>query len=199
MLAKSPVAGRVKTRLSPTYTPEEAAELAAAALSDTLEAVRRSQATRRLLVIDGPQAGWQRPGLEVFQQRGTGLDERIAHAFSLVPGPALLIGMDTPQVTPALLSVSWDEVDAWFGPAADGGFWALGFARPPDPGWLLGVPMSVGSTGACQRARLVRAGLVVGDLPELTDVDLAVDVATVAAAATGSRFAAVAAELAVCR
>ena len=33
-------------------------------------------------------------------QRGDGLGERLADAFGQVGRPALLIGMDTPQVTP---------------------------------------------------------------------------------------------------
>jgi uncharacterized protein len=39
------------------------------------------------------------------------------------PDTTLLIGMDTPQLTPGLLAVDWEVADAWFGPAADGGFW----------------------------------------------------------------------------
>ena len=39
VIAKEPVPGRVKTRLTPAYTPAEAAELAEAALADTLAAV----------------------------------------------------------------------------------------------------------------------------------------------------------------
>lgn len=126
-------------------------------------------------------------------ERG-GLDERLAAAFALCTGPALLVGMDTPQLTPALLAPvlqpgGWSDCDAWFGPAADGGFWALGFAEPR-PGLMRGVPMSVPGTGAAQRARLTGAGLTVRDLPELRDVDTADDVRTVAAAIPHSRFAA---------
>ena len=199
VLAKAPQAGLVKTRLSPAYSPEEAASLAEASLADTLDVVESAPAARRLLVLSGPTAGWQRRGVEVVAQQGRGLDERLAHAFSLVRGPALLIGMDTPQITPELLDVRWDAVDAWFGPAADGGFWGLGFAAPPDPQLLLGLPMSRDDTGARQRERLVAAGLRVGDLPELTDFDTAADVTVVAALAPYGRFARRAAELAVHR
>ena len=44
VIAKEPVPGRVKTRLSPPFTPRQAASLAHAALLDTLEAVRRAPA-----------------------------------------------------------------------------------------------------------------------------------------------------------
>ncbi len=199
VLAKAPRPGFVKTRLSPDYSPEEAASLAAASLADTLDVVESTRAARRMLLLEGPAQAWQRRSLEVVAQQGRGLDERLAFAFSLVHGPALLVGMDTPQVTRELLDVSWDGIDAWFGPAGDGGFWALGFAVPPDPGLLLGVPMSRADTGARQRARLVAAGLRVGDLPELTDFDSAADVATVAALAPHGRFARRADELAMNR
>jgi glycosyltransferase A (GT-A) superfamily protein (DUF2064 family) len=97
--------------------------------------------------------------------------------------------MDTPQLTARQLAVRWDRVDAWFGRAADGGFWALGLRRP-DPRLVLGVPMSLSCTGAVQLARLHDAGLRVGRLALLRDVDTAADAAEVAALAPGSGFAA---------
>jgi glycosyltransferase A (GT-A) superfamily protein (DUF2064 family) len=123
------------------------------------------------------------------------LDERLPAAFAAVRGPALLIGMDTPQVTPGLLAVDWQGTDAVFGPAADGGFWPL-VLRVPDPALLRGVPMSTPDTGASQRARLLAAGLRVTDLPVLRDVDTAADAVAVARQAPRSRFAARARELA---
>ncbi|WP_406224828.1 DUF2064 domain-containing protein [Streptomyces anulatus] len=193
VIAKEPVAGRVKTRLCPPFSPAEAAELAAAALADTLETVLALPARRRVLVLDGRPGPWVPPGFEVVPQSAGGLDERLAAAFGGCTGPALLVGMDTPQITAALLAPalapgSWDGVGAWFGPAEDGGFWALGLADP-DPALLRGVPMSVPETGAVQRHRLVEAGLAVGDLPVLVDVDTAADAHRVAAAAPGGRFA----------
>lgn len=102
--------------------------------------------------------------------------------------------MDTPQLTPELLAPAlgpggWTGCDAWFGPADDGGFWALGFAEPR-PGLIRGIPMSTPHTGAAQRAALTGAGLTVRDLRPLRDVDTADDVRTVAAAVPHSRFAA---------
>ncbi|WP_427165647.1 TIGR04282 family arsenosugar biosynthesis glycosyltransferase [Streptomyces sp. C1-1] len=187
VIAKEPRPGRVKTRLTPPFTPREAAGLAEAALADTLDVVARTPARRRLLVLEGAPGPWLPPGFEVVRQCAGGLDERLAAAFAHCDGPALLIGMDTPQVTPALLAVDFAGCDAYFGPAADGGFWALGLAEP-DPGLLRGVPMSTPLTGAAQRARLT--GLRVRDLPELRDVDTADDARLVASAAPHGRFAA---------
>ncbi|MEU9167394.1 DUF2064 domain-containing protein [Streptomyces sp. NPDC048420] len=187
VIAKEPRPGRVKTRLTPPFTPEEAAALAEAALADTLTVVARTPARRRVLVLEGTPGPWLPPGFEVVRQSPGGLDERLAAAFAGCDGPALLIGMDTPQVTPELLTVDFADCDAYFGPAEDGGFWALGLAAP-DPSLLRGVPMSTPHTGAAQRARL--AGLRVRELPVLRDVDTAYDAEVVAKAAPGGRFAA---------
>ncbi|MFC9927801.1 DUF2064 domain-containing protein [Streptomyces sp. NPDC127190] len=189
VIAKEPRPGRVKTRLTPPFSPEEAAQLARAALTDTLHAVASAPATRRVLVLDGAPGPWLPPGFEVLPQCPGGLDARLADAFAHCTGPALLIGMDTPQVTPELLSVDFAGCDAYFGPAEDGGFWALGLAVP-DPALLRGVPMSSPVTGAVQRERLVGAGLRVRDLPRLRDVDTAADARAVAALAPHGRFAA---------
>ncbi|MDW6065442.1 DUF2064 domain-containing protein [Streptomyces sp. FXJ1.4098] len=189
VIAKEPRPGWVKTRLTPPFTASEAASLARAALADTLSAVAATPASRRVLVLDGTPGPWLPPGFDVVPQCAGGLDERLADAFAGCDGPALLIGMDTPQVTPELLTVDFTDCDACFGPAEDGGFWALGLAEP-DPGLLRGVPMSTAATGALQRERLVAAGLRVRDLPRLRDVDTARDAWAVAAEVPHGRFAA---------
>jgi glycosyltransferase A (GT-A) superfamily protein (DUF2064 family) len=110
----------------------------------------------------------------------------------------VLVGMDTPQITPELLHTAVQaltEYDAVFGPATDGGFWLLGLRRP-DPGLLLGVPMSRPHTGRVQLDRLGQADLRVRHLPELTDVDTAADAVQVASEAPASRFARTLRELA---
>ncbi|MER6286746.1 TIGR04282 family arsenosugar biosynthesis glycosyltransferase [Streptomyces sviceus] len=193
VIAKEPRPGRVKTRLTPPFTPEAAAALAEASLADTLDVVARTPARRRVLVLEGAPGPWLPPGFEVVQQCAGGLDERLAAAFAGCDGPALLIGMDTPQVTPELLTVDFADCEAYFGPAEDGGFWALGLAEP-DPALLRGVPMSTPHTGAAQRARL--SGLRVRELPPLRDVDTAYDAELVARAAPDGRFAAELARLA---
>jgi rSAM/selenodomain-associated transferase 1 len=198
VVAKEPVPGRVKTRLTPAYTPAEAALLAEAALIDTLAAVASAGVARRILALAGQPGYWLPPGFDVIAQRGGGLDERLAWALAdaLVtsPDPLVFIGMDTPQVTPALLAEAVGPLvdgtaDATFGMAEDGGFWLLGL-REIDPALVLGVPMSRADTGVLQLARLHHAGLRVAMLPELADVDTAEEAERIAAAAPGSRFAA---------
>jgi rSAM/selenodomain-associated transferase 1 len=194
VMAKAPVPGRVKTRMTPPLRPEQAAVLARAALEDTLAAVGRSRlAGRRVVALDGEPDGWLPDGFELVAQRGDGLAQRLIEAFDDIGGPALLIGMDTPQVTTGLLDAGLAALaggaDAVLGPATDGGYWAIGLARP-DPRVFDGVPMSRPDTGAAQRARLVELGFETHYLPPLRDADTFEDARSVATAAPGARFAA---------
>jgi rSAM/selenodomain-associated transferase 1 len=198
VIAKEPVPGRVKTRLTPPFTPVQAAALAEAALADTLAAVAETTVARRVLALAGTPGPWLPKGFDVIGQRGAGLDERIAWALCdarvTMPLPVVLIGMDTPQVTPALLAAAAEPLvaktaDATFGMAEDGGFWLLGL-REVDPALILGVPMSRDDTGPRQLARLEQAGLRVHMLPELTDVDTVTEAERIAETTPGSRFAA---------
>jgi rSAM/selenodomain-associated transferase 1 len=193
VIAKQPLAGRVKTRLCPPCTPEQAARLARAALEDTLAACDAArQAGRRVLVLDGRPGAWLPAGWDVVPQRGRGLAERLAAAFEDAGGPALLVGMDTPQVRPGLLDgalAALARCDAAFGPATDGGYWAIGL-RTSDPAVFAGVPMSRHDTGAIQRARLAALGLRTVDLVALRDVDDIAAARAVAADAPDTRFAA---------
>jgi rSAM/selenodomain-associated transferase 1 len=193
VIAKEPRPGLSKTRLSPPCSPEEAAGLAEAALRDTLESVAAVPAARRVLVLEGRPGPWLPAGYEVVPQRAGGLDERLAGAFAAATGPAFLVGMDTPQVTPALIEASASalagpEVDAVLGRAEDGGYWAIGLVRPDERAFR-GVPMSVETTGEAQRARLDELGLRTEELPVLRDVDFFEDARAVASEAPDSRFA----------
>jgi rSAM/selenodomain-associated transferase 1 len=212
VMAKTPVPGRVKTRLCPPATPEAAARIAAAALTDTLAAVAATPAARRVLVlarsaVDG--AVWtvdRRPAsVTVVPQRGDGLADRLANAYAdtAVPDlPALLVGMDTPQVTPDLLAAAAarltaaaEPVDAVLGMAADGGWWALGLRDATQAAALRGVPTSTPDTGRLTLEALRRRGLRVAPLPVLRDVDTAADAWAVAAGCPGTRFATTVADL----
>jgi uncharacterized protein len=184
VIAKAPAPGRSKTRLCPPCTPEQAAMLAAAALSDTLAAVMATPASRRILALDGEPDGWLPPGFELHAQRGAGLGERLGHALAAAGGPALVVGMDTPQLSPALLRLAARRlaqpgVDAVLGPAFDGGYWTIGLRRP-DTAAFEGVPMSSAETCAAQGARLAELGLRTAELPALRDVDTIADAAAVA-------------------
>jgi hypothetical protein len=193
VIAKAPQAGRSKTRLCPPCTPAEAAWLAEGALADTLAAVAATPGARRVLVLDGLLGDWLPPGIEMVPQGRGGLDARLAQAFASVGGPALLIGMDTPQVSPGLLTealrtLGQPGVDAVLGPAVDGGWWALGLTDP-HPADIIGIPMSTPHTGAAQFLRLAARGRRVHQLPYLRDVDRIDDARAVARTAPRTHFA----------
>jgi glycosyltransferase A (GT-A) superfamily protein (DUF2064 family) len=213
VLAKVPEPGRAKTRLCPPLTPAEAADVAAAALLDTLGAVCAVPGGRVVVALAGRLSAAARAadlaaalrGVRTRGQRGPDLGHRItaAHraAAALLPGrPVLQLGMDTPQVEPALLTEAAGPLrgrgaDAVVGPAADGGWWALGLRDPRAAEAIAAVPTSRADTGERTVHALRSAGLRVALLPELTDVDTAADAAAVARVAPWTRFAAAVAAL----
>ena len=175
----------------PALHPEQAATLAAAALQDTLDVVDAVDAARKILVMDGPGDRWRRPGWQIIPQRGDGLAERLCNAFADVDEPALLVGMDTPQLTPELLrdgQRALEDHDAVLGPAYDGGYWSVGLRRGHHRAFI-GIPMSSQRTLHCQTERFSGLGLRTHRQPRLRDVDTIADARVVAAQAPGSRFA----------
>jgi glycosyltransferase A (GT-A) superfamily protein (DUF2064 family) len=193
VMAKAPDAGRVKTRLCPPLTMQQAAMLAEAALVDTLAAALACGADHVVLALEGQPGPWLPPAVDVIPQHGDTFDERLANAWADAGAPALQIGMDTPQVTPELLAASCRQLErsasgAVLGLAADGGWWALGL-RQVHPHAVLGVPTSLTETGRLQLARLRAIGLDPEPLPTLRDVDEIGDAVAVAAASPSSRFA----------
>ncbi|MCW2577138.1 MAG: hypothetical protein JWR28_1218 [Modestobacter sp.] len=193
VITKAPVPGRSKTRLTPPCTPEQAAAIAAAAVGDTLDAVRATPVQRRVVALDGEPGDLDLTGCVVVPQVEGDLGNRLAHAFADAMDtpdgdlPTLLIGMDTPQVSPQLLADCLDQLvaagpgTAVLGTAPDGGWWALGVHSPAAALVLPDVPMSRKDTALLTRAALQQAGLTVLDLPELTDIDHFPDAVSVAA------------------
>jgi uncharacterized protein len=201
VVAKAPHAGRVKTRLGDEVGHGLAADLAAAALLDTLGACRAAAGPERChLALAGDLDGAAREaelrdrlaGWTVLPQRGEGLGARLAHAHQdLGPGPVVQVGMDTPQVDGPLLTAVADRLDsssAVLGPAVDGGWWVLGL-RDRGADALRDVRMSRPTTGRDTRAVLLSAGLDVAEAAELRDVDTAADAVAVAATVPSSAFA----------
>ena len=195
ILAKEPIPGRVKTRLSPPCTPVEAAELARIALVTTLDAAVRTVAMRPTLVLDGRAGPWlgDHAEINVIAQSEGGLADRIGSAFASQSGPTVLIGMDTPQVSTAALdeviaTLRAPGVDAVLGPTDDGGWWIIGLHDPSLPVFS-GIPMSTSTTGAAQAARLRELGLRVATVATERDVDTFADARIVARRLPDSDFA----------
>jgi hypothetical protein len=199
IIAKTPVAGLVKTRLCPPCSHEQAAQVAAAALADTFSAVDSVAAAtgaRRVLLLDGEPQPWMPAGYEVVRQRDGRLDERLCGGFADL-GPGVIIGMETPHAAPALVG-ALDAVSRGveaLGLATDGGYWMIGLtAMAIELGGLVfdGVPMSSSHTGMAQLRRLHLLGRPVHVVPVARDLDTFDDLVSVAAAGRGGELGAVA-------
>ncbi|WP_137294654.1 TIGR04282 family arsenosugar biosynthesis glycosyltransferase [Nocardioides dongxiaopingii] len=206
VVAKAPVAGRAKTRLGAVVGDDAAADVAAAALLDTLAAARAAVGADRCVValtgdLDraarGEEVAAALAGCVVVPQRGDGFDARLAHAHAdagaVAARPVVQVGMDTPQVTAEHLDAvagALADHDAVLGAAGDGGWWVLGLRDAARGAALRGVPMSTPTTLDDTAAALRSAGLTVGETAVLRDVDTAEDAAAVALEAPGTQFAA---------
>lgn len=203
VVAKAPIAGLAKTRLIGNLTAQEAAELAAAALLDTLHCSLAVSRARVVVAATGDftlaarssEVRWALRECTVIQQRGDSFAERLvaAHREAALPDSMLVqVGMDTPQLTPAHFERAFDllaDTDAVLGPASDGGWWGLGLKNPELASTLAVIEMSTERTGADTIAGLSDAGARVGLLETLVDVDTWDDARIVAAAAPTTRFA----------
>lgn len=206
VVAKAPVPGEAKTRLGRVVGAEHAAELAAAAWLDTLEACATAFGTDRChLALTGDLSRAARASelaaaispWTVHMQRGDGFADRLWNAhhdvFTKTGAPVVQIGMDTPQVEARHLheaeSLLADGDDAVLGPADDGGWWLVGVGGPHLLEHLTGVPMSTADTGRLTRAALEKAGARVQHTGSLRDIDEVADAEAVASLAPGTRFA----------
>jgi glycosyltransferase A (GT-A) superfamily protein (DUF2064 family) len=204
VVAKAPEPGRAKTRLAATVGDQVAADIASAALLDTLDAVAGAPVVGRVVALTGDVdaaagAAEIRQRLESFtviEQRGGDFADRLAnaHADSSFAGyPVLQIGMDTPQVTAELLTGCAGrlrESPAVLGLACDGGWWALGVGTPTMAECLRTIPMSQPDTGALTLKALRDNGIDVTPVERLADFDVVGDVAAVRdACGPASRFA----------
>ncbi len=203
VVAKAPEPGLAKTRLAATVGDRVAAEIAAAALLDTLDAVAAAPAAARVVALAGDLdaaagAAELRHRLEAFtviEQRGGSFADRLAnaHADAADGYPVLQIGMDTPQVTAELLASCAGrllESPAVLGLAHDGGWWVLGVRTPAAADCLRTVPMSRPDTGELTLKALRDNGIDVTPVQQLADFDVVDDVVAVRdACRPDSRFA----------
>lgn len=143
VVAKAPIPGRVKTRLTPPLSAVAAAQVARALLEDTLRRVGRIPHTRLVVAVEPPEAVplMRRiaPGAEVVPQTAGDLGARmsaiVADRFARGASAVLLIGSDHPT----LWLAEMDQAIRWLreggdqlviGPAEDGGYYLIGLTRP---------------------------------------------------------------------
>jgi glycosyltransferase A (GT-A) superfamily protein (DUF2064 family) len=192
VVAKAPVPGLAKTRLADGVGVQAAADIAAAALLDTLDAVAQTPVAARVVALTGDldaanardEISARLSGFTVVPQRGADFADRLANAHvdaAATAGglPVLQIGMDTPQVTAELMGECARQLlaaDAILGMARDGGWWVLGVADATTAGCLRSIPMSRPDTGAATLAALSDTGAKVSLVRTLADVDTVDDV-----------------------
>jgi rSAM/selenodomain-associated transferase 1 len=145
-MTKAPRAGKVKTRLTPPLTPEEAATLntcflrdTAAAISKTVrEGMARGIAVYTPVGAEGDYSGILPAEFQLLPQSGEVLGERMALAFddlfSLGFESVCLIGSDSPTLPPGAFSqavriLSGPGDTLVLGPADDGGYYLIGLKK----------------------------------------------------------------------
>lgn len=181
VFAKVPRPGTVKTRLTPTLSPTEAARLYTAFLRDTVRQVRRLEADVRLYVapplpdgdIDGIPAD-----VRLHEQEGEGLGERMKHAFEVTLRDgyerAVVLGSDHPTLPPAFFRQAFRALEApeslCIGPTEDGGFYLLGM-NAVYPQLFEGMSYSHSEVLSDTLDRAEQTGAQISVLPRWYDVD----------------------------
>ncbi|MSO69785.1 MAG: glycosyltransferase [Alphaproteobacteria bacterium] len=129
--------GAVKTRLAAGIGTSEAWRFHRRTVRTLLMKVARDTRWRTWLalppeVIEQNDRSWPIDLPRLDQGEGD-IGQRMVRSFDqLPPGPAVLIGGDIPSIEPFHIAEAFEALGAAeivFGPAADGGFWLVGFAR----------------------------------------------------------------------
>jgi rSAM/selenodomain-associated transferase 1 len=195
---KNPQPGRVKTRLTPWLSPEEAAELYRAFIQDTVALTARVPDARRSVAFTPPdalvplQALLDDTGLGWFPQCGGTLGERLRHAFRAAfhegVDRVVTIGSDSPTLPPDHIVRAFEALkraDAVLGPATDGGYYLIGLARRDgtlerfDP-LFEDIAWSTDRVYTQTVEALTRSGLAWAGLPVWTDADQPEDLVRIA-------------------
>jgi rSAM/selenodomain-associated transferase 1 len=185
VFAKPAVPGAVKTRLLTILTPDQAAEFHLAALSDVVAAARRTARPVELHVAGGAESRHDIrascPELPILSQSGGDLGARIASALegSFQRGfqRTLIVGSDHPTLPSSHLTTALDllaSVDLVFGPARDGGYYAVGArsrAWPAARSAFEGIPWSTSGALEATLQQTRAAGLSFALAPDWYDVD----------------------------
>lgn len=182
VFAKAPAPGGVKTRLSPPFSPEQAAALYRAFAADSWSAAVGTAGAEAVVAYephpDWPDPSWlASPAPEWFPQEGAGLGRRLAaatgKAFVDGAGRVVVIGTDCPHLASSRIEEAFSRLAAApvvLGPAKDGGYYLIGL-RGPNPTLFDDIPWSGPGVleATLARAAELRAGVHL--LDPLEDVD----------------------------
>jgi rSAM/selenodomain-associated transferase 1 len=182
VFAKDPKPGTVKTRLFDRFTPEEAAALYKAFISDTLAKARGVEANAHILCYAPASATASMveiagPDWDLVPQVYADLGERMATALrqSLAAGAdrVILTGADIPSLPSTHLAQALDllgDCDVVLGPSTDGGYYLIGVTAD-HPAIFQNIAWSQSSVFAQTVERVRNAGLSLGLVPPWYDVD----------------------------
>src|SRR5919108_2904294 len=138
VMAKVPVAGRVKTRLARQVGSVRATSFYRHATAAVLARVQAPRAWQTLLAVTPDTGRFHRcwpPHIMRVAQGGGDLGQRMQRIMSRpLPGPVVIIGTDVPAIRPTYIGAAFaalGQYDAVLGPAHDGGYWLVGLKRRP--------------------------------------------------------------------
>lgn len=172
VFAKAPVPGRVKTRLVPPLTFEQAAQLHQRLVADLWS--RLPAGAERELHTDQPTAAWPAIAPRRLQSSGD-LGARMFHALqtALAAGHprAAVVGGDIPDFPTNLFApLLQADADVALGPTRDGGYYAI-VCRRICAGMFDGVRWSTSDALADTITACARAGLTTVTGEPWHDVD----------------------------
>jgi len=137
VMAKEPILGRVKTRLSRDIGPAQATRFYRSTAAAVIGRLAADPRFETLLGVSPDLAIRSRsiPGLGVrrlAQGHGDLGDRMLRLARAAPPGPVIVVGTDIPGISNDLIDDAFRRLgdhDLVIGPAEDGGFWLIGFSR----------------------------------------------------------------------
>lgn len=183
VMTREPRLGRVKSRLAEDIGRIGALRVHRRLTTHVFRRLSGPEDWDRIALVTpdsavGGQPFWPRGWRAVGQGRGD-LGARMARPMRDLPrGPAVLVGADIPDIEKRHVREAFrllGRCDAVFGPAADGGFWLVGFARrrPVPRNLFSGIAWSRRTTLADTLASLSESSIAFVD--QLGDLDRAAD------------------------
>jgi rSAM/selenodomain-associated transferase 1 len=186
IMAKQPIVGRTKTRLSPPLTPAEATALYEALLLDTIELGAGLKGVQLAIAVTPPQAvdtfrHIGPPGIILLPVAGTDigdcLDQVLGRLLAAGHPLAIALNSDGPTLPDAYLRQAFDRLrgfDVVLGPSKDGGYYLIGI-KEARPELFRDIRWSSERVTAQTLARAEAMGLSVALLPPWYDVDTGAD------------------------
>jgi uncharacterized protein len=174
---KNPLAGKTKTRLARKVGDQEALRIYHRLVQHLRQGISTAPYPMYVYFSDfiDPDL-WPSPPFEYRLQAGEDLGERMLSAFEELLEryqSVLLIGTDTPVLTPALLEEAHQKLlkqRAVLGPSEDGGYYLIGLQEPHRE-LFREMPWSTDLVCALTSQRLEQKGIQCGLLAPMRDVD----------------------------